>query len=58
MLSGKIEMKKHDHALFVGFAPYDNPRYAVCVIVEHGIGGARMATPIGVSALSKAIDLE
>ena len=58
MLSGKIEMKKHDHALFVGFAPYDNPRYAVCVVVEHGIGGARMATPIGVSALSKAIDLE
>ena len=58
MLSGKIEMKKHDHALFVGFAPYDNPRYAVCVVVEHGIGGTRMATPIGVSALSKAIDLE
>ena len=58
MLSGKIEMKKHDHALFVGFAPYDEPRYATCVVVEHGVGGARMATPIGISALSKAIDLE
>ncbi len=36
---------RRDHALFVCFAPYDAPRYACAVVVEHGIGGARMAGP-------------
>jgi penicillin-binding protein 2 len=35
-----------DHALFVGFAPVHNPRYAAAVIVEHGISGAKTAAPI------------
>lgn len=34
------------HALFVGYAPYDNPRYAVSVVVEHGGGGSAVAAPI------------
>ncbi len=34
------------HALFVAFAPYDAPRYAVAVVVEHGNAGAAMAAPI------------
>ena len=58
MRSGKVKKEKHSHALFVGFAPYDNPRYAISVIVEHGIGGAGTALPIGVQMLMKAIDLE
>ncbi|MDB5490875.1 MAG: mrdA [Micavibrio sp.] len=35
------------HALFVGFAPVGNPRYACSVIVEHGVGGGLAAAPIG-----------
>lgn len=34
-----------DHALFVSFAPYDNPRYACSVVVEHGGSGSRAAGP-------------
>jgi len=41
-----LPWERRDHALFVGFAPYDNPRYAVSVIVEHGGGGSRAAAPI------------
>lgn len=35
------------HALFVAYAPADKPRYACCVVVEHGVGGASAAAPIG-----------
>lgn len=34
------------HALFVAFAPHDAPRYAVSVVVEHGLGGSTAAAPI------------
>ena len=38
--------RERDHALFVGYAPSDNPRYAVAVVVEHGGGGSKVAVPI------------
>ncbi|WP_370288064.1 penicillin-binding protein 2 [Siccirubricoccus soli] len=34
------------HALFVAYAPYDNPLYAVSVVVEHGMSGAGAAAPL------------
>ena len=34
------------HALFVAFAPFDNPQYAVSVVVEHGTSGAGAAAPL------------
>lgn len=34
------------HALFVGYAPMTNPRYACSVVVEHGVGGSSAAAPI------------
>jgi penicillin-binding protein 2 len=37
--------KLRDHAWFVAFAPYDNPRYAISVLVEHGGFGAAAAAP-------------
>jgi penicillin-binding protein 2 len=37
---------RRDHALFVNFAPFDNPKYAVAVVVEHGGGGSTSAAPI------------
>lgn len=38
--------KDRDHALFVGYAPYDNPRFAVSVVIEHGGGGSAVAAPV------------
>ena len=38
--------KDRDHALFIGYAPVNAPRYAVSVVVEHGGGGAKTAAPI------------
>ncbi len=37
---------RRDHALFVAHAPLDDPRFACCVIVEHGGGGSKVAAPI------------
>ena len=55
MRSNKVSIEKHSHALFVGYAPFDDPRYAVSLIVEHGIGGARSAAPLGVAILTEAL---
>lgn len=41
-----LPWNRRDHALFVNFAPYDAPKYAVCVVVEHGGGGSAAAAPI------------
>lgn len=41
-----------DHGLFVSYAPYDNPKIAVAVIVEHGEGGSS-AAPIAVKIMQK-----
>jgi penicillin-binding protein 2 len=35
-----------DHALFIGFAPADDPRIAVAVVVENGGSGGRTAAPV------------
>lgn len=43
-----------DHALFVGYAPVENPRYAVAVVVEHGGSGASMAAPMAHDILLRA----
>ena len=40
------EWKNRDHALFVGYMPYDDPEYAISVIIEHGGSGASTAAPI------------
>jgi penicillin-binding protein 2 len=39
------EWRLRDHAWFVAYAPYDNPRYAMSVLVEHGGFGAQAAAP-------------
>lgn len=40
-----IAWSKRDHGLFVAFAPIDNPRYSISVIVQHGEGGGKAAAP-------------
>ncbi|HVC59456.1 MAG TPA: penicillin-binding protein 2 [Acetobacteraceae bacterium] len=44
--SAKLPWEFRPHALFVAYAPYDAPRYAVSVVVEHGNAGAEVAAPI------------
>lgn len=44
--SANLPWELRPHALFVAFAPYDNPRYAVSVVVEHGNAGAAAAAPL------------
>lgn len=41
-----LPWRRRDHALFVGFAPVDKPRYCCAVVVEHGGGGSKAAAPI------------
>ena len=41
-----LPWERRDHALFVAYAPYEDPRVAVSVIVEHGGGGSTAAAPI------------
>jgi penicillin-binding protein 2 len=42
----QVPWRERDHALFVGYGPVDDPRYAVAVVVEHGGGGSSVAAPI------------
>ncbi len=42
----EVQERLRDHALFVGFAPVDNPEIAVAVIVENGGGGSSTAAPV------------
>ena len=45
-----------DHALFVAFAPYKNPRYSISVLIEHGGSGGKTAAPIAKKMIEKMDD--
>ena len=49
-----LPWNQRDHALFVGFAPVNNPRYAVSVVIEHGGSGSAVAAPIARDLLVEA----
>ena len=42
----KVEKRFKDHSLFIGFAPLEDPKIAIAVVVEHGGSGSRTAAPI------------
>ncbi len=44
--SARLPWEFRPHALFICFAPYDNPRYAAAVVVEHGNAAAEVAAPL------------
>ncbi len=46
---------RRDHGLFVGYAPYDNPKFAVAVVVQHGGGGSSAAAPIARDVMLRAL---
>jgi penicillin-binding protein 2 len=50
-----LPWNRRDHALFVGYAPYEAPRYAIAVVVEHGGGGSTAAAPIARDILLRAL---
>lgn len=51
-----IEWMQRDHALFVGYGPVEAPKYSVAVLVEHGGGGASVASPIARDVLEFLLD--
>jgi len=51
----ELPIKQRDHALFVGFAPYKNPKIAVSVVIEHGGSGSKIAAPIAKKIFQKAL---
>ncbi len=53
--SENLPWEYRPHALFVCFAPYDQPRYAVAVVVEHGNAGSAAAAPLGRDIMSSVL---
>ena len=51
-----LNYKDRDHALFIAFAPYKNPKYAISVVVEHGGSGGSTAAPIAKKVIKKVIE--
>ncbi len=49
-----LPWEARDHALYVAFAPAENPKYAVAIVVEHGGGGSTAAAPIARDILLQA----
>ncbi|MEJ6707925.1 MAG: penicillin-binding protein 2 [Amylibacter sp.] len=52
-----LPWERRDHALFVAYAPADNPRFAISVVVEHGGGGSKAAAPIARDIMREALEL-
>ncbi|MBE6467916.1 MAG: penicillin-binding protein 2 [Alphaproteobacteria bacterium] len=52
-----LPWKYRNHALFVGYAPHDNPKYGVAVLIEHGKSGTA-AAHLGGKILRKALELD
>ncbi len=54
--TSQIPYKERDHAWFVAFGPYKDPRYAVSILVEHGGSGSAAAAPIAKKLFKFIID--
>ncbi len=56
--TGTAQNRGHDHSVFMGFAPKDNPKIAVAVYVENGGWGATYGVPFGALIMEKYINGE
>jgi penicillin-binding protein 2 len=54
----EIEERLRDHALFISFAPIEDPQIAVAVIVENGSSGSRIAAPIARAIMDKHLGVD
>ena len=52
----QIPYKNRDHAWFIAFGPYKNPRYSMSILVEHGGSGSKAAAPIAKKLMKAVID--
>lgn len=52
----EIAFNMRDHALFIAYAPADNPKIAVAVIVEHGSHGGSVAAPIAAAVITEYLN--
>ena len=52
----ELNYKDRDHALFIAFAPYKDPKYAISVVVEHGGSGGSAAAPIAKKVIKKVLE--
>jgi len=52
----ELPWRFRDHALFVGYGPIEDPRYAISVVVEHGGGGSAVAAPIARDVMIATLD--
>jgi penicillin-binding protein 2 len=54
----RMPLKFRDHAWFVAYAPFEDPKIAIAVLVEHGGFGASAAAPIAKKVIEKYLNLE
>jgi penicillin-binding protein 2 len=54
--TSQIPYEERDHALYIAFGPYKNPRYAVSIVIEHGGSGGAIAAPLAKQLFKKIID--
>jgi len=54
--TSEIPYDERDHALYIAFGPYKNPRYALSVVIEHGGSGSSTAAPIAKKLFKLIID--
>ena len=52
----QIPYNDRDHALYIAYGPYINPRYSLSIIVEHGGSGSRAAAPMAKELFKLIID--
>jgi penicillin-binding protein 2 len=58
MSETELEFNMRSHAWYIGYAPYENPRYSFVVLIEHGMSGGGVAAPIAARVLRKMNELE
>ena len=51
----ELPIEQRDHAIFIGFAPYKDPKIALSVVIEHGGSGSKIAAPIAKKIFKKAL---
>ncbi len=54
--TSEIPYNERDHALYIAFGPYKNPRYALSIVIEHGGSGSSTAAPIAKKLFKSIID--